>query len=67
MAKPVLITEFTPVRGRSRTSLIHAFSHGEAHRTVCGRKAAGWIVVPAITGIKILDLLTCKRCKGGCK
>ncbi len=67
MAKLAVLSQFTPVRGRSGKGLIHAFGYGDTERTVCGRKAKGWVIVPAIAGIRQVDMLTCGRCKGGCK
>lgn len=67
MAKRALVSEFTPVRGRSRTARIHAFPYGASDGVVCGRLVKNWIIVPALSGISKLDMLTCSRCKGGCR
>lgn len=67
LLKLALIAAFTPVRSKAKKGRVHAFPLGDYDRTVCGRRARGWIVMPAITGIREVDMLTCTKCRGGCK
>ncbi len=48
------MVEFTPIRPRAG-GLVHAIQLSDAHKTLCGRFASGWIIA--------LDDLSCQRCK----
>jgi hypothetical protein len=48
------MAQYTPVRPRSG-GLVHATSLTDAHRTQCGKIAAGWVIS--------MEKLSCQRCK----